>query len=210
MTWEHAATVLSFLFMRYLFSFRFQKKWVAHDLAFQKKNGSLEKNWWHIPNLWWHCQTATTQDIRHHYILRFHFKVSLAYDRVPKQHCLFVFGLFRPWQRKAQQKTLVFLNNKNTNISGRNFAWNKKKHQLYAIFSILKTSLHLKLKAKVYGKIKKRGSFVRSFKKKAFPNTKKTKRRSYHGFSPSKNPTKKQNPRNFQQDPLNGPLNLGI
>jgi len=81
------------------------------------------------------------------------------------------------------------------------------------MFLNLKTSLHLKLKAKVYEKMKKTGKLrwhLRKGRAAFFKHEKTKKTVGNHGFSPSKNPTKKQNPRNFQQDPLNGPLNLGI
>ena len=104
---------------------------------------------------------------------------SLTYDRVPKQHYLFVLGLFGPWQRKAQQKR-VFLNKKNYITSqGETLLEIRKITNYIEMFLNLKTSLHLKLKAKVYEKIKRTGKLRWHLRKgrAAFPNTKKTKRR---------------------------------
>ena len=55
---------------------------------------------------------------------------------------------------KDKHQKNTFSLTKKPNIPGRNFAWNKKNHQTYGIFSILKTSSpHLKDR-QVYEKIK--------------------------------------------------------
>jgi len=67
---------------------------------------------------------------------------SLAYDRVPKQHFLFVLGLFRPWQRQTQKNS--FSLTKKPNIPGRNFAWLEirkiAKHMGFSQFENIITS----------------------------------------------------------------------